>query len=288
MLSLQRQEGIGDGLTRIARETVDRASEHLADSKMDMATRVHETRKRFKEIRAVLRLGRFAPRIDFKAKNRWFRDAARDLATMREADALIAILGALHGTARDRAERTALTRVGKMLTADRDAVPPGPANDIAERLSTMRDTLTFEGWRWFEPGLRRAYRDGRRAFRAARRAHTPAAIHEWRKRVKDLWYHAQIVAPAWPELMNAHAAMLHELSRLLGEHHDLSALAAMIGEQRLRFGPKTSQRIESVIERRRAEIEASIFRIGPFVFTERPNGWSRRIVRYWRAWTERL
>src|SRR6266496_1804935 len=115
MLSLERQENLDAGLTRIARETIDRALAHLTDSTTDTATRVHESRKRFKEIRAVLRLGRFGLDGDFAALNVAFRDAGRQLAATREADALVAMAKTLrHGT-RDPLERRALTRVVRLL-----------------------------------------------------------------------------------------------------------------------------------------------------------------------------
>lgn len=282
MLSLRRDETTGGGLTRIARETIDLAIAHLTDSKPD----VHEARKRFKETRAVLRLGRFTLDGDFGSLNRRFRDAARQLAAMREADALIEIADALRPFAGDPLEKRALTRVKRILSEDREQVSEPDHLDLAAQLAVARDELSFaEGS--FARGLRRTYFDGRRWFRAALDQRTPESIHEWRKRVKDLWYHAQILAPVWPELMSAHTALLHDLSRLLGDHHDVCALAAIAGDRR-RFGPKTSERLAALTERRRIEIETAIFEKGSFVYAERPRAWSDRMLRYWHAWTVRL
>lgn len=272
MLSLRREETTGGGLTRIARETTDLAIAHLTDSKPD----VHEARKRLKEIRAVLRLGG-----KLASLNRRVRDIARQLAATREADALVEVSATLRASACDPLEKRALTRVKRILSEDRVHEPDHL--DLASQLAAVRDELSFaEGS--FARGLRRTYRDGRRWFRAAREQRTAESIHEWRKRVKDLWYHAQILAPVWPELMNTHTSLLHALSRLLGDHHDICALAAAAGD-RHRFGPKTSERIAALTERRRIEIEAVIFEKGAFVYAEPPRAWSDRMVRYWRAWT---
>src|SRR5258706_196550 len=121
MLSLQRHETLDVGLTRIARETVGQAVGHLTDSTVDIATRVHETRKRLKEIRAVLRLGRFGLDGDFSGLNIALRDTARDLASAREADALVAMARSLRGMTRDPLERRALTRVARILAAAESA-----------------------------------------------------------------------------------------------------------------------------------------------------------------------
>jgi len=102
--------------------------------------------------------------------------------------------------------------------------------------------------------------------------------------VKDLWYDAQIVAPAWPEVMNARVDMLHDLSRLLGDHHDIWALNAHVAENRGRFGKITAQRMATVAARRLAEIESVIFEKGAFAYAESPRAWSESVVAYWRAW----
>lgn len=276
VLSLRREETTSGGLTRMARETIDLAITHLTDSKPD----IHEARKRLKEIRALLRLGG-----KLASLNRRVRDIARQLAAEREADALIEIAETLRVSARDPLEKRALTRVKRIL-GEGDVAEPDRL-DLAAQLAAIRDELSFaEGS--FARGLRRTYRDGRRWFRDAREQQTAESIHEWRKRVKDLWYHAQILAPVWPELMTAHTTLLHSLSRLLGDHHDVHALAAAVAGQRGRFGPTTSDRITALAERRRIEIENEIFEKGAFVYAERPRAWSDRMVRYWRAWTVTL
>lgn len=275
MLSLRREESTGGGLTRIARETIDLAVAHLTDSKPD----IHEARKRLKEVRAVLRLGGKLVTL-----NRRVRDIARQLAAEREADALIEIVETLRASARDPLEKRALTRVKRILSEDR--VPEPDRLALAEQLAAVRDEFSFADGS-FARGLRRTYRDGRRWLRTARKQRTPESIHEWRKRVKDLWYHAQILEPVWPELMDAHTTLLHDLSRLLGDHHDVCALAAAAGNPR-RFGPTTTERIAAIAERRRVEIESAIFEKGAFVYADPPRAWSDRMVRYWRAWTETL
>ncbi len=47
-------------------------------------------------------------------------------------------------------------------------------------------------------------------------------MHEWRKRVKDLWYHVTLLQDAWRPVMSALADEAHELSDRLGDEHDLT------------------------------------------------------------------
>jgi CHAD domain-containing protein len=53
-------------------------------------------------------------------------------------------------------------------------------------------------------------------------------FHEWRKRVKDLSYHLQMLNPIWPEQICAAASELKELSDYLGDDHDLVLLEQAI------------------------------------------------------------
>ena len=225
MLSLQRHETLDAGLTRIARETVDHAVGHLTDSRRYVHARARDEEASQGDPR------RSPPRT-FRARRRLFR--AQHCASRHRARARF---GARSGCARghgqviarptkDPLERRALTRVGRLIDRPAEDVD---LTDLAARLPAI--TFTVQGTQWFERGLRRTYRSGRRAFREARAAPNVAAIHEWRKRVKDLWYEVQIIAPH-----SVRVVVLHDLSRLLGDHHDVFALNALVAENRRRFG----------------------------------------------------
>lgn len=281
MLSLELGETIGNGLTRIARATLDRAIEHLAESPAD----VHNARKRFKELRAVLRLGRYAIEPRFGEIDQSLHDAGSELATRRDADARLVTIASLREFARDRAERQALSRIRRILSADQSAAPN--IAGVVQHLSATRLLLAFDGGpEALERGLRRTYRAGRRQARVASSERTPAAIHAWRKQVKYLWYQSQVLEQVWPTVLKPHIAALDDLSHLLGEHHDLFALTTLIDEDRKRIGDTTALRIAAVVIRRIEEIEPAAFRIGALVFAEGPRGWSARLVQYWRAWTQ--
>lgn len=277
MLSLRRDEALDAGLSRIARETAAQVTVFVEDT----AKRTHEARKRLKELRAVLRLGRFGLDGDFGKLNAAIRDAGRDLAGAREAVALVAIARTLRTSTTDPLERRALTRTARLLSA----AQPAPAF-IAPELPEL--TFTANGARWLERGLRRTYRAGRRAFREALRARTAAALHDWRKRVKDLWYDAQVFAPAWPAALEPRAELLHRLSRLLGDHHDLCELRARVSGEPRTFGLITAGRVAAAAERRIAEIESAAFADGAFAYADSPRGWSTAVIGFWRAWTATL
>jgi CHAD domain-containing protein len=120
------------------------------------------------------------------------------------------------------------------------------------------------------------YGDGRAAYRAARKKPTVGNLHEWRKRVKDLWYSATILRSAWPAMMNELAAEAHVLSDLLGEDHDLAMLAQ-------RATGKKHKQLRRAIAKRRARLQRRALKMGKRLYAEKPKGFARRIGVAWRA-----
>src|SRR6185436_16307976 len=104
-----------------------------------------------------------------------------------------------------------------------------------ERILTKQpgkiDALTIKnkGWAAIGPGVKRSYAAGRKARSLVKATPTPENLHEWRKRVKDLWYHTHLLRPIWPEQMCAVADELEALSEQLGDDHDLVMLKEIAG-----------------------------------------------------------
>src|ERR687888_223363 len=67
---------------------------------------------------------------------------------------------------------------------------------------------------------------------AVRAEPADAAVHEWRKRSKDLWYHLRLLRDGRREVLAPAADRAHELSDLLGDHHDLAVLAEDVKARR--------------------------------------------------------
>lgn len=279
-MKLARNEAIDEGLTRIANHAIARAAAHLTDVSMDPVARVHETRKRCKEVRAILRLGRDALDGDFASLNATFRDVAHQLAPAREAAVLLSTIKSLRAAAENPDEWRALTQVSRFIA--RQPLPQVGLERLAEQLPSV--SFSAEGTGWFRRGLRRTYRNGRRALRHARVKPNADAIHEWRKRVKDLSYAVQIVSPVAPDMREAHAK-LDDLAHLLGDHHDVWSLDAFVAENHSRCGAAAAVRVSAVAARRLSALESKIFDRGAAAYADPSRDWSRRVITSWRDWT---
>ena len=140
--------------------------------------------------------------------------------------------------------------------------------------------LDSEDFEAVEPGLRRAYRRGRRSFRTAAADPTVENLHEWRKRVKDLWYHQQLLEFVNPELMEPAADGAHHLSDLLGDDHDLAVLGDAVDEI---APPDARPALHKAIGRRRAELQADAFKLGRRIYKEKPKAFTGRIERWFES-----
>jgi CHAD domain-containing protein len=293
---LKDREPVPDGIRRIARGRIDHAIDELSgrsDSSPEDA--VHEARKDMKKLRALLRLvrGEIGGSVR-RGENEAFRDAARALSGVRDADVMIATLEALIERDEARLPVDAIRRLGPALAQHRRALEEGLGGRdealaaVVERLQHARGRvdswpLEHDGFEAFVDGLERTYRRGRVDWRAARREPTVEGLHEWRKRVKDLWYHLSILRGAWPPVMDALAAEAHDLSDRLGDDHDLAVLRdwaatrpELLGEGIVAF--------DEAVERRRQELQADALAIGARLYADKPGEFAGRIGRWFGAW----
>ncbi|MEX2121577.1 MAG: CHAD domain-containing protein [Pirellulales bacterium] len=294
-------EPVSRAVTRIAREQIDGA---LAALKLDAEPApeaVHDARKRFKRVRALLRLVREPlGRKVFKRENRVFRGAGRPLSSVRDAKVLIEALDKLAGSAEDGhpAEWSALRAA---LVERQQALSSGVLSDhelrdgIVESLEQERKRAKEwladpwvqkrEGWPLVEAGLKRAYKQGRKALGAVRSDPTTERLHEWRKRVKDLWHQLQLFAPMERDVLGNKVRETHQLADLLGDDHDLAVLAQVIEKDpNCLAAAKAIDNLASLIAGRRAELQAQALALGEQVFADKPRQFVDTLEDYWHSW----
>ncbi len=259
----EQDEPLTAAIPRLMNEQIVRAREHLGRGE------VHDARKRFKETRALLRLIREPLGAQFAIENAWFRDAGRDLAAVRDADAMIEALDKLE------LPRTLRAKARRTLQKQRTHPPvEGLIANALDQLVIAQARIALwpamdDSFDTIAAGLRRIYDDGRRAMN---RADSAEELHEWRKFVKTHWYHVQLLRPIWPPLMKAYAGVLDELSHALGDHHDLHVLAESVPE------------LTDIIAMRQRELEKQSFALGTRIYAERPDALLARMRRWWNAW----
>ncbi|MHC4849642.1 MAG: CHAD domain-containing protein, partial [Planctomycetota bacterium] len=206
---------IGPELQRIAVELMDQAMLLLRDDGRTAEKRVHGVRKRCKMLRALFRL------LGLREENRLFRDIARELSGSRDAAVVLARFEELAAPGEHEQLRT-------IFRERADAVGGGLVAHVEPRIQAAREAILRADASWeLETVLAacvRCYHQGRKLGRRARKSPTPDNIHEWRKRVKDHWYHMRLFAEISPSVAEVRRPELDELADALGLSNDLVVL----------------------------------------------------------------
>jgi len=288
---LKKGEDPAAGLGRIAAGRAEKAIEELRGTgeESDRAEAIHSARKDLKKLRSVLRLVRTELGGErFRAENDRYRGAARRLSASRDAEIKLATLTALARRFDGQLPGDSLTEWQEALSSGRTAAATDEAllGEIERAIGEIeagreeigRWRLPGGSWKLLDPGLERTYRRGRRAKQQAGALRNAEAVHEWRKRVKDLWYQLRIVQEAWPPILGAMADQAHGLAELLGEHHDLALLLTDL-EGRRQLPRKEA--LAAAIDERQGELLDDALSLGACIYAEKPKAFRCRLSAYW-------
>jgi CHAD domain-containing protein len=287
-------ESLADGVPRIVCEQMDRAVAELTAPDPDVTEVVHRARKRCKKIRGLLRLVRGSFSASYPQENAWFRDLARSLSGVRDADVMLKCVEKLPASFGRELEPDAFLSVRQAFEQRREALRndaslPERLAGVARRLQGAR--LRVLGWRLddagisaIEPGLVRTYRRARKALRAGYEEPTPERFHEWRKRVKYHWYHLRLLREIWPVQMKGLAAEASRLADLLGDDHDLAVLRMALAHDGDTLGePEQIAALSGLAQRRQDRLRAEARTLGLRLFAEKPVDFGARMRTCWQA-----
>ena len=275
------EEPLPAEIARVARGRIEHAlDELLGETDSSPEDAVHEARKDMKKLRALLRLARAElGRETFARENACFRDAARELAGVRDADVMLETLAKLDLPAPELRARLERHRAHDG-AGDRRAASLRAVGMLEAALARVSDwPLERDSFNALAGGLQRSYRRGRCELRDVRSDPSVEALHEWRKRVKELWYHHTLLRKAWPPVMSAVADEAHALADLLGDDHDL----AVLGGWAMRHGGQHPPELFEAIERRRGELQERALALGARLYAEKPGAYRGRLERLWDA-----
>jgi CHAD domain-containing protein len=335
--ALLPEEGHPEGLRRIALGQLDLAIELLAgetDARSE-AHAVHETRKALKRLRALLGLMEDLLGEETCARERRaLRDVGRRLSGARDSEVMEETLEALiERHPKKLGRRRSIARLRRRVALERHEARGRTLGDAqavavvlgelhASRARVMAWALPARGGLTLvEPALARIYGEGRRRHRRAARGRGERTLelHEWRKRVKDLRYAAEMLERSDPEAARGNgknrtggrdgkgakdarcrgesgrerraaprirrlARRADELGELLGEEHDLALLAARIeaeagGRGTVKISRRTCRTLQKLIARRRRELRRRALRAGERLYDRRPREFADRLSR---------
>jgi CHAD domain-containing protein len=282
---------VEDGVREIAIDLIDDAIDVARENRNTDAT-VHHVRRNCKKLRGLLRLVRpvFA---DYRDENTTFRDAARELSVLRDGAILIDTYDRLLDASHDKIDRARFAPIRRRLTLQQKALTKRA--DAGARLQQFAQTmeaarkrarqwqLGADGFDALRGGIAKSYKDAKRAMAETSRKPSAEAVHEWRKRMKDHWYHTRLLTPICPTLMKAHRDVADDLGELLGKHHDLDVFRQHLANDKL---VDTADRgvLTRLVRRRQKAFEDEAFLLGARLLAESPRDLSARWESYWDTW----
>jgi CHAD domain-containing protein len=230
------------GFRRTVMEPATEAAQLLEKYELDRGRAIHQSRKDLKKLRAALRLIRDHADAEFiPAESVRLRDAGRLLATARDADVKMQTLASLRQRRALTIDEPVLEEWAAALERERDEllhrlddphVPVGSGGAMVRSIDAVIEECKFVG-EWPVDGL--TLRSARLALVRERARGIAAmgrvieggdeeAVHDLRKRIKDLWHHLDLLCDVLPEIHPSHVERAHAVSDLLGDHNDLAVL----------------------------------------------------------------
>lgn len=286
------QEPIARAVSRIGLEQIDIAEARLASSD-SVPTAIHDARRCLKRLRALLRL---------------IRPALAESIYRREANRIAGIGRLLAGARDHHVMQQTLAKIESRFSALPKSVGArlnklmangaGPkslrasAQERRQALEGLKQARTFFAraerrdiaFEHLAEGLERSYRRARRVFREAYENPADEAFHDWRKTVQQHWRHMQLLSRGWPEVLSGRASEAKELSRLLGDDHDLHVLLAFATDRgKAVLSAEELATLTTICRSLQAELRALAKPRGARLFAESAGDLSERIALYWSA-----
>jgi CHAD domain-containing protein len=250
---------------------------------------VHDTRKAIKRMRALARLLREEiGEQEFRRVNSRLRDTGRRLAPSRDCAVRLSTLLRLIALHPKALALDGVARLQAQLEADRaraeqPACDPRVLDDVAKiRRELSHWNLLDHDLDALTPGLRRIYREGRRRYKRVKRKDAlPQDLHNWRKRVKALYYALDMLGGASAKGARGVTKRAERLGEALGEEHDLWMLFVYIEEHPQALSPGDDSRdiVLKLIAKRRNRLRERALATGARVYSDPPGKFTRRITR---------
>jgi CHAD domain-containing protein len=292
---IKRKESVLKAVRRIGRKRAKKVQSALRHCETMEA--IHETRKDVKQLRAMLRLARSGlRRSEYCKLMSKLKQSAGMLAGPRDAFVKTTALDSLKSHYKHELAAHPFRAISQMLSNECRKSRKGLSKKLKASGRAFKsickdfDRLDLDGsgWRLLGPGVKRTYRDGRRAWRMAQQTGKSEHFHEWRKRAKDLYYQVRLLCRIWREQMDAMESELKQLGDFLGDAHDLFLLAGPEGAKELPKAPKEETgALIALAQKRQKELQMRALALGAKLYAEKPAFFCKRLKHYWQRWRKK-
>jgi len=274
---------VGPELQRVTDEEISAAQAGLrALDRADAGEAIHEARKHFKKLHALVQLLREPLGAKcVREEQAFYRDASRAFHRLRDAQAQAAAFDRLTGRFFEKRRPLIVLAVRRILAAGeqrsrRSLKKNSTCDKVLAGLGEARKRVA--GWElrdfhWKDlcAALRRSYRHARAAWRQACSEPKPRFLHDWRRRTKELYCHLCLAHSAAPDFLDELTGELDVLGEFLGDDHDLVGLHKLIERHSPQLpAGQARDALREMLALRRSELLEAAFDLAGRIFTESP------------------
>jgi CHAD domain-containing protein len=290
------KESVPEGIRRIVCEEVEGAANQLANgkgAKRDKA--VHEARKSIKKIRGVIRL--MQPELGriYKEENPRLGEIGRRLSELRDAAAIIEVFDGVVEKYREQLKPEAARAVRRgLLNNKRETEKKLKVDSVVRQATSALRAVARDAGKWplkkdgfdaVAPGFRQRYKRGQRAMATARKQPSPENFHEWRKRVKDHWYHVRLLESLWTDALEAREKSLKDLETWLGDDHNLVVLHEKLNANCDLYGGEENVKLfTTLMDQYSKELREKSLSLGERLYEQKPKLLAKDMSTLWDAW----
>jgi CHAD domain-containing protein len=287
---IRPEESISRSLRRVAKKELASARNELRKADPPHDDAIHEARKSLKKVRAVMEIVAADHGRGLAGCQKRMRKVNRTLSSLRDADAMLAILSKLKQTYPRVFDEHTFARVRRQLASHKQvamkaARDGGAWKTVDRELRKLRKRAArwrprHQGIGALAAGIRATYRRGRKALALARRQQRAEEFHEWRKQVKALWYQLRLVEQCSRDI-GRDVRVLHQAEAWLGDEHNVVVLCAELSKDASLCDVAN---LRHVGDRYQCDLRRKAIAAAARIYKKKPGPYVRAIKREWTAW----
>lgn len=284
------------GLQRILKQEVQSALALCCHPDRQRGVTVHETRKHLKKLRAALRLASGRGKARQLTEDRALRDTAKLVSDLRDAHVRLQTFLQLRERASKKSRKNPFPRIEELLSMERESFSAAFADwrrQVVPKLEHAGKSLADwpldeTTWKQICNAVAKSYRRGREAFARVLKRSSQGNLHDWRKKVKELWYQLRLLEPLNRVVLKEIADNAKTLADLLGRGHDFAFLLNRLDKEKgdLQLENERTE-LERLIRKLTRRLQRNVTELGRRFYAEPPKAFAKRISIFIEAWASR-
>lgn len=276
---IKKTNNASSEIIRIALEQIDYVLFQLTNVGKDPHIAIHEIRKCFKRLRAIMLLIRFETGDEYcKQESVFFRNLGRKLSQLRDSTVHMEICESIKSTLISKISEDEYAEVIRKLLANRDQIFRDQKHikeifkEMGSLLKQRRSTITSlpmsnNDLSTYFNGIQKTFDQGKRDMERATQQQSNINIHSWRKQVKYFWYQMDLIQDYLNEDGIKYIPILDDLSDLLGKEHDLAELTELfITHEAFSPYPSYFLSILEIIKMERKSLQKKAWDMGSIIY----------------------